>query len=229
MPRYRGESNAYDIANNKIYRGDLLFAWDVGDTLTGWTLSGGTLPTIALDGRINLYEASAGANSIDVYYDIPNTMGQFYGIANMKFIIMGDDTSTNAFAFAGQLSAYSVVTGGLCVNFNNVVSLADIRWINSSYTGSMVSGISAVINRGTEYTLSLIISPDKTIALLNNVKLGEIPISNKGTCPMNATQLKDHFAQTKKIHLYAGHAAGQISHVRVRDIRVSRLVGISSM
>jgi len=228
MPKYVGQSNAYDIPNNIIYMGDLLYAWDVGDDLTGWVLSGNTNPTIAVDGRIRLYDATGGGGTSAGYFELPNTKGAFLGIVNIKFTRMLDDTSVHQFMFALQFSAHPVVTGGICINFNSIGGTVELRWINSNYQGVVSSVVGVAPVAGTEYALSIVMGPNKIIFLLNGAKIGEILIGNTGgACPLSATQLRDHFAQNKKVHLYASHAGGQVSHIRVRDIRVSRYVGQS--
>ena len=228
MPKYVGQSNAYDIPNNIIYLGDLLFAWDVGDDLTGWTLGGTTVPTIAVDGRLKLYDNSVAALSNSMCrIVIPNTMGQLYCIFKCKITQMADDTSTDDRKVVIQIDPGTVNENGHIYLYNKGTNSSTHRFWNTSYLGSGTIGLAWVPVAGIEYELSLIMTPKSLIMLINGVMMDSIPISNKGTAPSSLTPLADWLKTNKTIQFFVRHLANEVSHYRIRDIRVSAYRGQS--
>jgi len=224
MPKYVGQSNAYDIPNNVIYMGDLLYAWDVGDPLTGWTLGGITVPTIAADGRIRLYDNTPAGGSSSGRIVIPNTLGELLCILHFKATRMIDDTSTNDNSLYCGL-ADSVPAGGALWNYRALAPTMWGMWRNPTlgYSASM----SRILTQGQEYSLDIVKTAKEIVWLIDNVKVLETPVGVKGTAPLSSTPQNFMRTTLKYVNFYVDHAAGQVSHWRVRDIRVSRLVGKS--
>jgi len=223
--RYTGQSNAYDIPNNIIYLGSLEYAWDVGDSLVGWTLGGNTVPTIAVDGRMRLYDATPGGGSSSAAIVIPNTKGQMLTVINFKFTRMLDDTSTGV-AFAFHISSITTVVNGMGWYTTN--ALSNFAWRNSNYGGSLNAfTVPFAPVAGVEYSCSLIKTSNAVMVLINGELKATILVSAKGSAPLANTPLNDFMADNKNIVFYTAHGAGEVSHYRVRDIRVSRQVGKS--
>lgn len=230
MTRFQGQSNAYDIPNNVIYMGDLLFSWDIGDPITVFTLGGTTVPTLAVDGRIKLYEATnANDQPSWCYITIPNTKGRAALIFHAIISKQADDTSTDNISFALQIGPNPGAPGipiGMTYWVDGSVPRSNLLWRNLAAAGTTLN---IVFNptAGVEYAVDLLMTDKEIIVLVNNVKLTSILINTLGNATLSAHPLKDWFTADKQILLWVRHDAGQVSHYRVRDIRVSRLVGQS--
>jgi len=222
--RYVGESNAYDIANDKVYMGDLVWSWDVGDPLADWTLGGTTSPTLAPDGQLDLFDNINAANQTsECYVAIPNTIGGMWAILHCKFTMQTDDTSTDGVRFIGQISSSTTAQRGLVFQVNPVAS--NIRWYANTGAGPNAN-MTFVPVAGQEYVLDLVVSSSEVIIMVNNERFGSFP-TGMGNLPL--TPLVSWNSSNKIIYFYARHDAGEVSHFRCRDVRVSRLVGVSSL
>ena len=224
MPKYVGQSNAYDIPNNVIYMGDLLYAWDVGDDLTGWLLGSTTPPTIAADGRLRLYSATPAGGGSSAQIVVPNTLGELLCIHHFKLTRMIDDTSTSFAAFYSGLSD-NVPNGGLLWRYSATPSMWGMWW--NYGTLGYAANMSRILTPGQEYSLDIVKTPKSVIWLIDNVKVLETPVGVKGTAPLSSTPLNFWRTINKYVNFYTAQAAGQVTHYRVRDIRVSRYVGQS--
>ena len=226
--RYRGESNAYDTANNKVYLGDLLYSFPLGSDLTGWTLAGNTVPTIASDGQIDLFDNINLANQTsEGYVTIPNTKGAFLGIFHCKFTKQADDTSGSNVQFLAMLNQSGAPVTGIGYQYDSAI-------ITLHWKGQVGFGTTRVLGAGVgvpvasrEFALDMLFTPSYIVYLLDSVLLGTIPVGEIGNSPLPDAQTKSWFANDKRVYFQVRHNAGQVSHYRVRDIRVSRLVGTS--
>ena len=230
MVRYRGEFVVKDIANGRQYLADLLYQFELGDSLAAPWILGGTAPTIASDGSIRLYDNGAGAGSSQGNIIIPNTLGEFLGILHMKITRKVDDTSVDTYSLYCNLTADASLNSG--VVFRNVASLPSVNggWFNSVPAGVYLTLIAGAMATETEYNVDLIVTQSEVIFIVNGVRVGSTPRSNKGTI----TALPSHQNQVwrsgqKRVSLYAGHGAGTVTHYRVRDIKVGRLVGVGDV
>ena len=223
MVKYVGQSNAYDIPNNIIYLGDLLFSWDTGDSLVGWTLGGNTVPTIAVDGRMRLYDATAGGGNSNAYYTIPNSKGALWHVVSAKLTRMVDDTSTDSRAMIFQFGGVTSFDRGHEWAHRGTSNQILYAWLNQGAVGALALA-SDVPAAGVETRIDLVLTPKGVIFLADGVQKYQFPVSMS---PLSPSALQSDFAGDKVIRFQVGHAAGQVSHWRVRDIRVSRLVGQS--
>jgi len=225
--RYAGEFVVKDIANNRQYLADLLWKWDVGDDLTGWTLGGTTVPTIVANGRIDIFDNTAGAATSFAYRQFANSSGRFDVVISFKFTRMNDDTLVNV-AFTAQWTPTLNVANGFA--FYTAAGTSYIAWRNNNYGGSLnvfASAFAPVI--GVEHQCDMILTPTTALIMVDGVLRAEIKRSNKGTAPLSATPEQDMNAVNKIFEIHCGHAAGQVSHFQVRDIKVGRLVGVGDV
>jgi hypothetical protein len=212
-----------------VYLGDLLYSFPLGSDLTGWTLGGNTVPTIAADGQIDIYDAVNLANARSVCtYTIPNSAGQFYGIVHFKLTRQNDDTSFDDYSLVVQISSSTVFSiEGLSYKFNSAGPSAGLYWSNRSGGGGTSLAIAFTPVIGTECEIVLLITPTHVIILANGILQGRVPIGQTGTCLLSETQIKSWCEANKVIYINARHQAGQVSHYRIRDIRVSAYRGTS--
>ena len=228
MVKYVGQSNAYDIPNNVIYLGDLLYAWDVGDDLTGWTLGGTTVPTIAVDGRMDLNALNGAGNGISsAYILVPNTLGEFLGIIHAKMTRMIDDSST--YNYDGSLwLGDNVFTGGMIQHYDPATPTMWCRWYSPG--GGVVTNSGRPLTAGQEYSVDIVKTAKDIIYLLNNTLIASTPVSSKGTVTSLPQLPQLYWRQTQKyIGIYMRANINERTHWRVRDIRVSRYVGKNHM
>jgi len=222
-PRFVGQSNAYDIPNNIIYLGSLEYAWDVGDSLVGWTLGGTTVPTIAVDGRMRLYDnINAADQSSSAYITIPNTLGKLFMILHVKFTRMIDDTSTDDYALYFSLNLSGASTG-IAHRYRPGVSNY-LVYADSTGLGNLVS-FAFVPVAGQEYALDVVVSPSEVILFIDNVRRASVPLSSKGSSQMSNHPRQQFLSYNKRAFFWVRHDAGEVSHYRLRDIRVSEYRG----
>ena len=227
MPKYNGRFVVKDIANGVQYLADLLYQFELGDSLAGWTLGGGTNPTISSDGRIDLYDASAGVNGSYLVSSIINGAGELLIVAHFKATRMPDDTSTgNNSLISGPTSSISLTSGPW---FNCTGVNINGTWNNFSGTGISRLLIAGPMTIGREYTVDIVMDNSKILFIVDNIYQGMIFRGERGTVALSATPIQAWLAGSKRIGFWAGHAAGQISHIQVRDIKVGRLAGIGSV
>jgi hypothetical protein len=223
--RYKGESNCYDIANHKVYLGDMIYSWGRGDDLTGWTVVGAT---ISSDGQMNLYDATPGGGAAQAYITLPNSAGEFRATVSCKFTRQSDDNSASV-AFASHLCPVTTsVVNGMGWYTSNAASF--LAWRNMNYGGSL-NGFTVPFapQVSVEYQFDIIMTDKMILLLINNILMASISVSTIGSAPLSSTPASDFRTANKVFILYTAHGAGLISHYRVREIRVSRLVGVSSM
>jgi hypothetical protein len=230
MVRYSGEFVVQDTAGAKKYLADLLYGWDIGDDLTGWTLGGTTIPTIATDGWIRLYDAVPGAGTTSGFYPMPGSMGEFMGVFHFKVIRKADDTSLELFSLFCGITADALLNSGMNFQCAAVAPLGmKGDWFNANIAGVTLPLTAVVMPTETEYTIDIIMTQNDVIFLVNGVRLGSIPRSNKGTITsLSEHQNREWRAGLKRACLYSGHAAGTVSHHRIHDIKVGRLVGVEA-
>jgi hypothetical protein len=204
----------------------MIWSWQVGNDLTGWTLGGATVPTISADGQIDLYDATNLANQTSsAYFTLLNTLGQLYCIFHCKFTRQADDTGADDYEFLAQIAPIISAGRGLYWRGSNAVSYH--VWYNNNYGGNSVALTYPAPVVGQEHDLSIILTPKSSIVIMDNIKINEILTSNIGGAVLSATPYNDWLTANKTINFFVRHQAGQVSHYRVRDIRVSRLVGVS--
>jgi hypothetical protein len=185
-----------------------------------------------MDGQIDLYDANAALNSDSwMHITLPNTPGNFNLIVVCKATRQADDNSDDdALNFIFQMAnAGSIREYGVCMEYKSVAPTKwAIRWQNNAYQG-VVTLVNYTMTPGQEYELAMVMTSEKIIYMINGIPIGYQLVGNKGTCPMSATQRQLWFASNKALLFGARHAANRICHWRIRSIRVSHLVGISSM
>ena len=224
--RYVGEFVVVDKTNGVQYLASKDWSWDIGNDLTGWILAG-TVPTIASDGRIELFDNAAGIGSSQGYISLPNTTGEFLGMIHFKITRMVGDTSNYAYSLFCGLLADAAYSSGII--FRLVLLPVYGAWYNNGQIGVDVT-LSGGLTSGVEYAVDIVITPSEVIYLVNNVRLGSTPRSAKGAITsLSATQNQAWRAGQKRVAFFAGHGAGQVSHYRVSDIKVGRLAGIGSV
>jgi len=221
--RFVGESNAYDIANNITYLGDLVY-YNPGDNLTGWTLGGATSPTISADGQIDLFDNTNLANQASYcYYTLPNTNGQFFNIFHVKFTKQSDDTSTDSSRFIVAISS-TTITPSSGHQLADKVAGTYHPWLNSAGVG--VNNLTTfALSASIEVNLDLVMTSKHALILLDNVLYDIIEIGNDGGANLGATPNMDFKGDNKILWLWVRHDAGAVSHFKVRDIRIARCVG----
>ncbi|GAG01505.1 unnamed protein product, partial [marine sediment metagenome] len=197
--RFVGESNAYDIQNNKIYMGDLLWSWDVGLDLSDFTLGGTTIPTIAPDGQIDLFDNIGAGGVSQCGRIINNTMGLFYAVLHFKFTKQAGDNSTSV-PFAAQVGLGALVVTGMGFWAGNLTPTASrISYRTTAYGGNLLDTSMGTPVIGQEYTVDLILTPKEYILLVDNVRLHSILNSNIGTAPPNITPFGQLMTANKRI------------------------------
>jgi len=227
IPRYVGQSNAYDIPNNIIYLGSLEYAWDVGDSLSGWTLGGTTVPTIAADGRMRLYDATPGGGSSNLYYPL-NIRGNLNAILHFKFTRMLDDVMVAPYSFAGVIESWlSANPAGAWYQVADFVRR--LNWTDTGFTGTYRATVPALPmpTPGVEYAVDVVMTPTNIILLIDNVKYASIAMSERGSSPLSRTARQDYFGNLKSISFGIVNGVAGVSHYRIRDIRVSAYRGQS--
>jgi hypothetical protein len=223
MPRFTGRFVTKDIANDKQYLADLLFGWDVGDDLTGWTTGGNTVPTIAANGKIDLYEASAGGGIWKswLYRTIPNTMGKMNYVLEFDVTMMADD-------FGSFLEL--IVAGSTAPNLGTWYFWQPSIMYYTSSGCSTQRNLAFNFVVGTEYRFAIIFSQEGFTLLINGVRQGFIPASEIGVGGnLSATQLKELFAGNKTIQFYTEHLNLERSHWQIRNVKFGRLVGVGDI
>jgi len=228
MPKYNGRFVVKDIANGVQYLADLLYQFELGDTLVAPWILGGTVPTIASDGSIRLYDNGAGVGSSLAQYPMANTKGEFLGIIHFKITRKADDTSLDPYALYAGLSADAVGNSGIIFWRNGAANVLG-AWNNALPAGSTTLIIVGTLTAEQEYVVDTVITSEQVIFIVDGIRRGAISRSTRGTAPLPTNQNQVWRAGSKMVILYAGHAAGQVSHYRVRDIKVGRLAGIGSV
>jgi hypothetical protein len=223
MPRYSGSFVVKDIANDKQYLVDLLYAFERGDDLTGWTLGGNTAPTITADGKIRLYEVSAGGGiwSSWCYRTMPNTLGKMNYVLEFDITQMAED-------FGSFLEL--IVAGTTAINLGTFYfwQPSIMYYVSSGCSTQRNLAFNFVV--GTEYKFDIIFSQEGFTLLINGVRQGFIPASEIGVGGnLSATQLKELLAGNKTIQFYTEHLNLERSHWQIRNVKFGRLVGVSSL
>ena len=223
--RYKGEFVVKDTTNNRQYLADLIWSWSKGDGLTGWTLGGTTLPTIAADGQIDLYDATAGGGTSFLNVTIPNTNGNLWGVLRVKMTRQVDDTSLSNTAATSQI--YSTGgTGEVAAYISHTTNQIRKYWKAGTVGYDVVGPAGLVPQSGVEAEISVILSPKGPVWLFNNVLLGTVPL---GMSQPLRSALQLWCDGNKKVQFYVEHTSGQVSHYRVHDIKVGRLVGVGDV
>ena len=223
MARYTGEFVVKDIANNRQYLADLLWKWDVGDALTGWTL-GGTPPTIAANGKIDFFGNAGAGGAVTAQIVVPNTRGELLCIIHFKLTKMLDDTSLSFNATYCGLTD-TIPNGGLIWNYRVGASMWGI-WCNYASVGFFVNML-RVLTPGQEYSLDIIKTQSEVIWLIDGVVTARTPSGVKGGAALSQTPQVWWCSTLKYVNFYMAYNAGQVEHYQVRDIKVGRLVGES--
>jgi len=227
MPKYNGRFVVKDIANGRQYLADLLYQFELGDSLAGWTLGGTTFPTIAADGQIDLFENTNLADQpCYAYITIPNTIGRVISILHVKITKQSDDTSLDEISFQIQIYPVAGLAGPCGMNYrvDSSVPRSKLYWNNLIAQGTNVN-ITFVPLSSTEYDINLVMTDKDIVVIINNTRLASIPINCIGNAPLSVQPAIVWNSSNKQVMLYVRHDAGQISHYRVRDIKVGRLVG----
>jgi hypothetical protein len=225
--RFVGEANAYDVTNGRVYLGDLCYSWGLGDSLAAFTLGGTTAPTLSMDGQIDIYDATPAAGSSSyLRILLPNVSGEFLSIVHFKMTRHIDDTSLSNINYFAIMDA--TTTGGLGYNYDGSTPTLYRMWSNSVGGGTLGS-IAYPLVASQEYVFNIVKTPSKILFIMNNVLVSSLAVSVKGSSSMSLTPQQSWRAMSKYLIFYISHQLNQISHYRVREIRVSKLVGIGSM
>jgi len=227
MVKYSGRFVVKDIANNRQYLADMLYGWNVGDNLTGWTLADTTIPTIAADGTIRLYDNTAGGGGSSLYYPI-NIYGNLWTVLSFKFTRKADDVIVAPYDFNGVIEPWlSANPQGARFDFTDFTRRMD--WISGGWLGTYQAIPFAVPTPETEYQVALIIHPRDVICIIDGIWMGNIPIGRNGNAPLSLPPLQYYRANPKSISFDAHHGAGGVNHYRIRDIKIGRLVGVGDV
>jgi hypothetical protein len=184
-----------------------------------------------MDGQIDLYDAT-NLNDQPSFanYTLPNSVGGGYYIIHCKFTRMLDDSSTDILGFIitfRPLGGAMNVTNGAGYWYNQSAGTTSTFWNNTYDVGTNINVTNPPI--GAEQALDIVVTPKDVIYIMNNIPIASFPTGKKGTAGLTNTPIRDFFSYQKNILFWTRHDAGQISHYRIRQARVSRLVGISSM
>jgi len=232
--RYVGEFVVKDIANDRQYLADLLWKWDVGDDLTGWVLGGTTPPTIAPDGQIDIFDNTPAAfsNTLAIFTLPTLSLGPCYHIFTCKFTKQIDDTSVDNQHFNAGINTTAVLfSGGLMMMVSNLAGATYLDWTNQG--GDLLRSNFFVVlpTAGVEYRMATILGPTTVQCLWEGRKLGEIPTgSSVPGAQINLRPYQNWLSRPFKYIVMGGrHRLNEVTHYRVRDIKVGRLVGVGDV
>lgn len=226
MVKYNGRFVVEDKANDKKYLADTLFESN-GEDLALWTIDGTMLPT-AVGKYFDLFNNNGVANGDSwMRYQLPNTNGMFNSVAKCKFMRMADDTSLDWFAFTFSLSHVNIRETGICYAYDAAASVTRFHWRNSDYLGPSSFVAATAFVPGQEYEVALITTPLEVVLILDGVRKIAFPVGSKGDALPPKLPLKDFNTINKTLIAGVRHQAAETSHIRVRDIKVGRLVGVS--
>jgi len=225
--RYVGEFVCRDISAGRQFLCNKIWSWSKGDGLTGFVLAGTTVPTIDAQGRINLYDAVAGAGNSGLYITVPNTRDIYY-VLSFKLMKQVDDTSTPNLAFncyiAGSAPGMATTPGHGYYTRPAAVNSAH-HWWTSLGGGTGPSNSPAFLPvAGVEYQICLILAPNEVLLIVDGVLLSTLYFGAQGV-GLSLTPRMDWLKGNKTIDFDVQHNAGQVSHFTVHDIKVGTLAG----
>jgi hypothetical protein len=220
MPKYNGRFVVKDIANGRQYLADLLYQFELGDSLAGWTLGGTTSPTIAANGNMDFYQAGAGAGDSFAKRTI-FTGGYNLAVLHQKVTLVVDNNISSG--YAGMMDVG--INGGMGFQINPAPSSIARFWLNNVSQGQLTfTGIN--MTPGQEYSFDFVMTPTYIYHLIDGVPFSGIYTGIKGNAPMSNTPLLAWMGQVRNISYYFTHSAGNGPlHYQIRDIKVGRLVG----